>query len=310
MIRRPSGSTRLVLGLVLALLASRGVASACSQCLCGSPTPPGYLLDDSYGRFGYGIEERYLSKENALLDAPGTEQQTEHRISALIRYRPLRALSLQARLPYVAKQLEESVDGAPTAVSHENGLGDLELGARFDALSFGEFPDRPAVVAIVAGLAAPTGSNERTNESGERLEAHLQPGSGAWSGTAGVVTDGVRGAGALSASVMGRVNGTSAHGYHYGNAVLFNAGCARTLSASWEAALELNGRSAARDRTEDGTDDPNSGGTLLYVAPSLRWRLSAIASVAALVQVPVVQNLYGEQSEHTSARVGVTFGGR
>src|SRR5207344_3023991 len=104
--RSPTLRPALIAMLFAAALvpATARTASACSQCLCGSPTPPGYLLQESEERLSYGIEERYLSKENALAAEPGSEHQTEHRLSALLRLRPAPRVALQARLPYVAKQ--------------------------------------------------------------------------------------------------------------------------------------------------------------------------------------------------------------
>jgi hypothetical protein len=153
----------------------------------------------------------------------------------------------------------------------------------------------------------PTGSNEARDALGERLDAHLQPGTGAWSGSAGCGGDLSLRSTALSASVLARFNGTNAHGYHYGDAVLFNLGCARTVSPSVQASLELNGRSAARDRTEDAILDPNSGGTLLYAAPGLRWSAGGSLAFDLLVQVPIAQALHGVQSEKTTGRLALRW---
>jgi hypothetical protein len=162
-------------------------------------------------------------------------------------------------------------------------------------------------LALIADVTAPTGSSNRKDADGERIEAHLQPGTGAWAGMAGVGFDAALRASALSFSSLVRVNGANSHGYHYGNALLLNAGYARTLSPSWEAAVEWNARSAKHDVTEEGDDDPNSGGSLLYVAPSVRYMVSGLASIQFLVQVPVAQNLYGDQTERTTARLGIVF---
>jgi hypothetical protein len=295
--------------LSLVLTAWSVTAFACSQCECGSPTPPGFLLETAYQRFSYGLEDRYLSKENALADEPGHEEQWEHRISGLLFYRPSDRLGMQLRLPYTLKTNEEFVTGEEPAKTHVSGFGDVAVRARLELARFGGVTTPPRTLALILDATAPTGSNNLKDDSGERLEAHLQPGTGAWAGTGGASFDvGMAGA-ALSASVLYRVNGTSDHGYQYGNTVLWNAGYARTISRGWEAALELNGRSAERDLTEEGEDDPNSGGTLLYVAPSVRYLLTGLASLQFLVQVPVVQNLYGDQTEHTTARLGIVFTG-
>lgn len=297
-----------VLFAAAVMLLGAGVAaraSACSQCLCGSPTPPGYLLSYASKQFTYGVEDRYLAKRNALDDAVGNEQQSEHRISGLLMFRPLARLALQARLPYVLKVNTREAVGAPHGITRSHGLGDADILARFDAWHFGNLFTRRGTLAAVAGVTMPTGSNEARDAAGQRLEAHLQPGSGAWSGSLGVAADASFLSSALSASVIGRWNGANAHGFQYGDVLLFNLGYARTLRSSWETALELNGRTAARDRTEGGAGDPNSGGTVLYAAPSVRW--SALASVAVefLVQIPIAQALNGIQTEKPTGRLGL-----
>ncbi len=295
------------LAAALATFAFAGEGLACSQCLCGSPTPPGYLLDDATSKFSYGIQDRYLSKANALSEDPGSEDQTEHRLSGFVSYRPMTRVALRARLPWVWKKNTENVTGEEAFVTRSNGLGDGDVLARWDALRFGNLFTRRGLVGLVANVTVPTGMTNKKDGAGDRLEAHLQPGTGAWSGTFGIASDLSLLESSLSASVMGRVNGESSHGYHYGNVVLFNAGYARTLSPSWQAALELNGRVAEKDRTEAGEDDPNTGGGLLYVAPSLTWGAFGPIALNLLVQIPAVSNLYGDQTERTTGRLALLW---
>ncbi|MGH7681698.1 MAG: transporter [Candidatus Eiseniibacteriota bacterium] len=295
--------------LLLALGAWSGVALACSQCECGSPTPPGFLLDTAYQRFSYGLEDRYSSKENALADEPGFEEQWEHRISGLFYYRPSDRVGMQLRVPYVIKKNDETVEGESPVRTNSDGFGDVALRARFEVARFASTNSPPRTLAIIADATTPTGSNNMKDDSGERLEAHLQPGTGVWAGMGGLALDVALPGSALSASALYRVNGTSDYGYHYGDTWLLNAGYARTLSRQLEGALELNARSAKRDVTEEGPEDPNSGGSLLYIAPSVRYLLGGAASLQLLVQVPVAQDLHGDQTEHTNARLGFVLTG-
>lgn len=297
-------------GMTLAsglLIGAAQWAGACSQCLCGSPTPPGQMLGEFTSRWSYGLEDRYLSKTNVLQDADGDEHQVEHRIAGLLVYRPGPRATFQARLPYVFKSNTERAVGEPEEMTRSNGIGDAEVMARFDVLRSGGLLAHRGTLALVAATAIPTGSNDAHDAAGDRFEAHLQPGTGAWSGTAGVAGSLSLASSALSASVLRRVNGTSDLAYHYGDVVLFNLGYARTLSPRWEGALELNGRSAERDRTEEGEDDPNSGGTLLYAAPSVRWSGIGAVAIDLLVQIPVAQSLNGVQNEHTTGRLALVW---
>ena len=310
---RGKGPIRRLAPALLALIAFLSMpvrARACSQCLCGSPTPPDYLLGNVDTRLGYGLEERYLAKKNALEDVAGEERQAEHRLGGMILYRPTGRLSLQGRLPYVFKTNTEAAEGEPEVITHSHGLGDAAVLARFDAFEFRPGVGRRATLALVAGSTLPTGSNDARDDAGERLDAHLQPGTGAWSWTLGAAADAAFPKSAISANVLGRWNGSNARGYRYGDAFLFNAGYARTLATAWQAAFELNGRTARRDRTEEGADDENSGGTVLYAAPSVQWSGLAPLDVTLLVQVPVAQSLNGNQDERTTARLALVWRGR
>jgi hypothetical protein len=303
------GRARL-LAAAMALLLTAGAATrgrACSQCLCGSPTPPGYLLSGLPGRLRYSLEDRYLSKSNTLDDAPGEERQTEHRVSGLVLFRASGRLALQLRVPFALKTNTRAETGAPQAVTHTHGFGDVEVVGRLDAWRFGNPFSRPAAIAVVASGTAPTGSSDMRDAAGERLEAHLQPGSGAWSGMAGLAGDASLLSSAVSASVLGRVNGTNSHGFRYGKALLLNLGYARTLSPTWQAAFELNARDAARDRTEEGTPDPNSGGAVLYASPSVRWSGLGVVALDLLVQIPVAQSLHGVQDEKATGRLSLAW---
>jgi hypothetical protein len=51
----------------------------------------------------------------------------------------------------------------------------------------------------------------------------------------------------------------------------------------------------------------NTGGTVLYAAPGARWTTSFGLVLEAAVQIPFAQALYGEQEEHTTARVALAM---
>jgi hypothetical protein len=303
-------TTRIVF-LALGLAAVAGEARACSQCLCGSPTPPGFLLNTTSGQFSYGFEERFLNKANGLEGgAPGEERQIENRIAALGFYHPRPNLAFQARLPYVFKNNTAAPAGEAETLTRTNGIGDLDVLARWNAWSRGDMmSSRRSVLGLVAAASAPTGAHEEKDANGDLLDAHLQPGTGAWSGQAGLAFDYLASATAWTASVMGRANSTNTHGFQYGSAILFNAGIARTLTSMWQASLELNGRSAAKDHASADEQDPNSGGTVMYATPGLIWSGFAPLAIDLLVQIPIVQSLNGDQTEKTTARLALLWSG-
>lgn len=218
----------LAAALAALALAAPGTTRACSQCLCGSPTPAGYLLGSGEPGWSYGFEDQYLSKSNALDDGPGEESQREHRLAAFVLFRPDQRWSFRARAPYAIKSNTRSPQGEPDSEARNHGFGDADLQARLDISSFEGLMQRTGALALTGSVTLPTGSNEAMDDDGGRLDAHLQPGTGAAAWSLGLALDHIEGRAALSVSLLGRFNATNSHGYHYGNAALFNARlCAR-----------------------------------------------------------------------------------
>ena len=290
-----------ILLLLAGIVASRA-ARACSQCMCGTPFPADVLGGVVPTRFTYGLEERYLSKSNALDEGPGTEEEREHRIAAFGLWRPLDRVALLARVPYAVKEIKTRPLGGAESVADAHGLGDAELLAMV-----GIVHSAGLSLGVVAGAAAPTGANDLKDASGERLDAHLQAGTGAWTGSGGLNVSVAAAGGSWEASALGRGSGTNQHGYRYGNVLLYTAGFTSRAGNGIRLLAQLNGRTAARDRLEDGTMGVNTGGTVVYAAPGARWVTGLGLSVEAAIQVPVTQSLYGDQTEHTTARLSLAM---
>jgi len=108
--------------------------------------------------------------------------------------------------------------------------------------------------------------------------------------------------------VMGRLNGTNAHDYHYGNTLLYNAGWASPFRHGVRLLVQLNGRTAERDRIEADTEGANTGGTVVYASPGLRWQTGFGIDVEGAVQIPMIESLYGIQDEHVTARIAFSLG--
>ena len=290
------------------LVSGAGVAGrgqACSQCICGTPFPAAVVGGVVPMQFTYGFEERYLSKTSGLDEGPGQEEEREHRVAGFALWRPLNRLALVGRLPYNVKQITQHLPGLGTSDQRSSGVGDAELLA---LAGVGRTAGRhPMTLGLVLGGTIPTGSNEARDANGERLDIHLQPGTGTWSGTAGLHLATSRSTGTWEASLLGRTNGTSTHGYRYGNVLLYNAGF---ISSAWRGVrllAQVNGRSAERDRLEDGTVGENTGGMVTYAAPGLRWQSGTGLMVEGSVQVPMGQRLYGDQTEHATGRVTLSL---
>jgi hypothetical protein len=296
----------VVLAAVIAATSLASGAWACSQCLCGTPFTSDVLGGIVPSQFRYGFEDRYLSKSNRLETGPGTEREREHRVSAFAMWRPLDRLALLGRLPYNVKEITEAPAVGTASAGRSRGFGDAEVEALVGlAQSTG---GRRASAGLVFGVGVPTGPNAVADGSGQRLDEHLQPGSGAWTGTAGLQLGVSTPRGAFDASVLGRLNAANAHGYRYGNVLLFNAGYTSPARGGWALTAQWNGRVAGPDRQENGSGGDNTGGSVVYLAPGARWRGDAGLGVDASVQLPVFQSLDGEQTEHATARIGFSLG--
>jgi hypothetical protein len=280
-------------------------AQACSQCMCGTPFPASVLGGVVPMQFTYGIEERYLSKTSALDEGPGVEREREHRVAGFVMWRPLNRLAVLGRLPYNFKQVTDVVGPAPPNTQASRGVGDAELTVLVGVARTAS--RHSTTLGLVLGATAPSGSNDLRDASGERLDIHLQPGIGAWSGTTGLNLAVSGGRGTWDGSVLSRISGTSAHGYRYGTAVLYNAGFTSHAWNGVQVIAQVNGRWAERDRLEDGSVGENTGGLVTYAVPGIRWSIGPGMGLEGAIQVPVTQRLYGVQLEHTTGRVSLSM---
>jgi hypothetical protein len=294
------------LAALVALALGASTSFACSQCMCGTPFPADVLGGTVPMQLRFGLEDRYLSKTNALDEGPGEESEREHRVSGFALWRPTTRAALLARVPYSMKELNERPEGEPEGRRTVHGLGDLEAEALIQLAQ--TTAPREAWWAMVVGGSAPTGSNERRDATGERLDAHLQPGAGAWTATGGFHAAMRSVAGVIDASVLDRWSAESRHGYRYGNVLLFNAGWTTRELHGWQLIAQANGRAAARDRFEDGTTGENTGGTVVYLTPGARWVGPSGLAVEGGVQIPVVEELHGIQDEHATGRLALSLG--
>jgi hypothetical protein len=275
--------------------------------MCGMPFPPDALGGPVPQRLRFGLEERYLSKQNALEDVVGVEKEQEHHAGAYALARVSSRVLLLGRASYVWKEITVEPVGDTPASERSNGLGDAELTAlaKLRELSLGG--QRTALLSFVGGARLPTGANDLRDSAGERLDEHLQTGTGAWSGLAGLDLTLPLPAGRLDLNASYRANGENSRNYRYGNAFLYNAGFARRVGSVLELSLQANGRVARRDRLEDGAFGENTGGSVVYASPLVRWFTGVGVLIEAGAQFPVASALDGEQKEHATARFALSL---
>lgn len=301
------------------ILLTQTFAGACSVCRCGEQN---FFINNARqlaaGRFLFAVEHFNTRKSAALHhheDEPNwnlakfssplrlqhgdeLESQVQNALQLTLKYGLSNRIMLMASAPYTFNRISAE-DNAEKA----NGFGDPEIMAMAHLLSFA---NNAWVLQAVAGARLPLGKSDQTDETGARLEQHLQTGSGA---TAGIFSAQLLHGGGkvpLFFSASYQTNGRNDHDFVYGNIFRFNAAAQRALSKPLDLIAEINGRVADYDM--DGTEtDANSGGTVVYFSPGMRLQLSDALSLRSQVQIPVVENLHGEQNEKVNVRTGLVW---
>lgn len=151
----------------------------------------------------------------------------------------------------------------------------------------------------------PTGNND-IHLAGERLDEHLQAGTGAFDWQLGGAVSRVTCSSRYFASLYYRYNGTNGFAYHYGNAGLFNIGGQWPVTDRLTGYVQANGRYARWD-LDHSTRIENTGGWVTYFTPGVRMNLTEATGISLAVQIPIYQKLSGTQSEKAVISSGVNI---
>jgi hypothetical protein len=288
----------VAVAVFVGLAATSSSARACSMCQCGDPSYR--LIGEEFFTatpWRMGLDIDHGGKDTAGEEVGTRETELETRLTLSGAWTPRPGLRLVGRLPFVNRSIE-SVDGTQTMF----GVSDPELFVHAQVT-----PARSRNwAALMVGARAPWGQNDRTL-NGVRADEHLQPGTGAgsiWAGASGSLRLGTREH--LYSSVMARWNGTNRHGYRYGDAMFLNVAYQHDLVPRVAGVLEANARDARFDRV-DGVQEPNTGGSVLYLAPRVQWQMNETLVLRFGVQVPVAQRMIGDQRERANLITGITL---
>jgi hypothetical protein len=178
-----------------------------------------------------------------------------------------------------------------------DGFTDLWLNAKYRLYRgpAGQF-------AFYGGIKAPIGETDIVTSEGDRAEPPSMPGSGAWDGMFGAAyTYALNARLTLDASVQYIVRGEH-FDYQIGNRL--DAGVALGWRICGDAEsfpqVSLMGEALVRsmEKSEsEGETLGNTGGTVLLLAPGFRIGFSKNAALSVSAQLPVMQDLNGEQVE-------------
>lgn len=216
---------------------------------------------------------------------------------SVVGYGATSDLALFGILPYLDKRLDMTVAPGIRVARHASGIGDAQIFTRY-TLFQKDMPGRNFRIAPFIGVEAPTGDDSDSDGLG-RLPAMLQPGSGSWNPFGGLIVTYQTLDYEADAQLSYKAN-TEAHGFSFGDEFHFDTSFQyrmwpRDLGGGVPGFLygviETNLSHQEKNRS-GGVDDPDSGGTKLFLSPGLqyvtrRWVLEAV------VQVPVVQDLNG-----------------
>jgi hypothetical protein len=284
-------------------------AYSCSICRCGDPT------FNALGKEGVSQDGLRLALDWDQTDktqgdpAQDFDDLHEQRITVLAAYGFSDRFGVFARLPYSRRELTETAGGESEQV-HASGFADPEIygQARLWSSAFeGDVGTRSSVFAIF-GVKTPWGENN-ASKNGERLDEHVQPGTGSTDWFAGLSGSyQINPKSAVFASVQYRLTGRNDEGYQYGRVALVNLAYEHKLGARWDGVIEANYRHAGFDETDSsGNTDPDTGGSIVYVTPRLLFSAGKGWVVRAAAQIPLGQSgLNGYQHEQTVLNLGVT----
>jgi hypothetical protein len=236
-----------------------------------------------------------LQQEGEDVEMEAHDQQVYR---ALFLYGLTERITLLATLPYAVNKIEE---GGVSETS--SGLSDPELTVIADMVEteMGDFEMNATV-----GTRIPLGEGDQHNEHGDRLEQHLQAGTGAWGLAFGLQAAHPLLAIPLFYGIGYQFNGSNSNDFSYGDVFRLNVATQIPLGSTIRVLAEGNLRYAAKDK-EGEEVDANSGGTVVYLSPGLRISLPAGLALRGQVQIPVVEDLFGVQDEDVNFQIGLSI---
>ena len=281
---------------------------ACSICRCGDPTFNA-LGKEGVAQTGFRVALDWDQVEKTQGPPEARDSLRERRTTLLGAYGINDRFDVFVRVPFSQRDLTEVANGE-SEQSHASGLADPEIYAQARLWSSpfeGDVGMRSSVYAVF-GVKSDWGVNDAARD-GERLDEHVQPGTGSTDWFAGLSGSyQINPKSALFASAQYRHTGRNDVGYQYGRVNLLNLAYERKLSSRWDAVLEANYRHAGRDQTDtSGVTDPDTGGSIFYLTPRILFDAGGGWVLRASAQIPLGQSgLYGEQHEKAVVNLGIT----
>lgn len=222
-------------------------------------------------------------------------------------------LTIGLRLPYVKRDniREGELDGGvPEVHSHSDtsGIGDAVVLGQYrfmkkDTLS----------TSLLLGIKAPTGKTNVKDSGGARQETEFQPGTGSWDLLLGLAMSKQARRIGYHANILYQRTTEGSQDTEIGDVLFYNAALSYRLSRSkhghdthdknsthkhsaWDLLLEIN----AEDRKKNkilGAKEANSGGTIIYLSPGIRFSSASGWGGFLSIGIPVSERLNGKQTD-------------
>src|SRR5262245_9425500 len=301
-------SLRKLLSAAMALAAATAIfmadsARACSMCRCSDPVFNA-LGEGVYTNAGFHIAVDWLRQDQSQGEGEDFEHQIRNSLTLTLSYSWQERLLLVAQVPYVWAH-QTGAEGVEDA--HDIGDPSFYVYGRLWASEFSGGLGRRAWLSAVFSVKTPWGQND-AEENGERLDEHVQPGTGATNLAGGLSFLYLFDAdSSIYASTLYTGTGRNDVGYKYGNFFQINTVYDRRLTDWLDALFEVNFLTAEHDEIIAGVQDPNTGGKSLYLTPRIAVNVFKGLVARASAQFPVWKDLNGIQEIKPTYSAGLTW---
>jgi len=292
-------------------------ASACSVCLAGDPVYSSHgTTAQSAGDVSLFLEAKSWHKTSGVLPGEeGKERNQGERLDLYASWTPVDRITLTVDLPWTWNRISE-IEGSERHTSSLSGFGDLI--AQVTGVLWRDRDVLPSTWLEGRAFAKfPTGESDRSVDGAR--DPHLQVGTGSYDFGFGAAVVHRFAWAELYASAAYRVNQQGDLHYEYGDVALANVAAAvplgHALGVGWldrfTPGLELNYRWADFDEI-DRQRYRHSGGSILYVTPSLRvalpWFTARGPALRGAVQIPTTSAwLHHFQKEDPTWLLGLHY---
>ena len=223
-------------------------------------------------------------------------------------------LELQVNIPLVSRtgisegELEAPGEAEIEVLGDSFGFGDITVAAQYHAFTQNH---APLDIAFRIGLKVPTGQTDELEDDGTEFETEFQPGSGSADVIVGTAIGKNYGPWAFNADAEYTIASEGAQDTDLGDTIELGAAVSYGWTFSNGRSLTFGGELLFQDQQREtvGLDvDENSGGTQLFIAPSLRYSFTKRFGVFGAVAFPITEDLNGIQND-TDFRLttGVSF---